>query len=51
MRNEVEERGATVVMIDSVAPYELSVPHAENDTIVQLHALGPYLKNRGSPVC
>lgn len=47
VRDEVEERGATVVMIDSVASYELSVPHAGSDTLVQLHALGRYLKNRG----
>lgn len=47
VRGEVEERGATVVMLDSVASYQLSVPHTEHDSMVQLHALGRYLKNRG----
>lgn len=45
VRNEVEERGAQIVMIDSVKGYGLSLP--DQDTTGRLHALARYLRNMG----
>lgn len=47
VRTEVEERGATVVMLDSVASYRLSMAGQGAEHWVQLHTLGRYLKNMG----
>ena len=48
VRQEVEERGARIVMIDSVAGYSLSL-HDE-DLVAHLHALAKYLQNMGVAV-
>ncbi|MDW8290373.1 MAG: ATPase domain-containing protein [Armatimonadota bacterium] len=45
VREEVEGRGARIVMIDSVAGYRLSL-HGE-DLVGQLHALCKWLQSRG----
>jgi circadian clock protein KaiC len=48
VREEVEQRGARIVMIDGIAGYRLTL--AGDDLITQLHALGRYLKNMGATV-
>jgi circadian clock protein KaiC len=48
VRQEVEERGAKIVMIDSVAGYRLSL-HDE-ELVAHLHALAKYLQNMGVAV-
>jgi circadian clock protein KaiC len=48
VRREVEEHDARLVMIDGVAGYQLTL--AGDDLVVQLHALGRYLKNMGVTV-
>lgn len=48
VRQEVEERKATIVMIDSVASYRLSL--RGQDLVTHLHALCKYLKNMGVTV-
>lgn len=48
VRREVEERGTRIVMIDGIAGYRLTL--AGDDLVVQLHALGRYLKNMGVTV-
>jgi circadian clock protein KaiC len=48
VRNEVEERHARVVMIDSVSGYRLSL-HDEG-LVAHLHALAKYLQNMGVAV-
>lgn len=48
VRQEVEERGARVVMIDGIAGYRLTL--AGDDLITHLHSLGRYLKNMGATV-
>jgi circadian clock protein KaiC len=48
VREEVEQRGARVVMIDGISGYRLML--AGDDLIMQLHALGRYLKNMGVTV-
>lgn len=45
VRNEVERKGATTVMIDSVRGYQLSVKG--EDLIGHIHALCKYLQNMG----
>ncbi len=45
VREEVERRGARIVMLDSVAGYRLSL-HGE-DLVGQLHALCKWLQSRG----
>jgi len=45
VRDEVERRGACIVMIDSVAGYRLAL-HGE-DLVGQLHALCKWLQSRG----
>lgn len=47
VREEVEDRGAEIVMIDGLAGYELTVRAERADARRRLHALGRYLKNRG----
>lgn len=48
VREEVEQRGARLIMIDGIAGYRLTL--AGDDLITQLHALGRYLKNMGVTV-
>jgi circadian clock protein KaiC len=48
VRQEVEERGTGMVMIDGVAGYRLTL--AGDDLVSHLHALGRYLKNMGVTV-
>jgi circadian clock protein KaiC len=48
VRREVEERGARIIMIDGISGYKLTL--AGDDLVVQLHALGRYLKNMGVTV-
>ncbi len=45
VRDEVENRGATAVMIDSVSGYRMTIEGG--DLIERLHALGRYLQNVG----
>lgn len=47
VRTEVEAHGATVVMLDSVASYQLSMAGDDDQGWTQLHALGGYLKSTG----
>ncbi|HEV2130638.1 MAG TPA: ATPase domain-containing protein [Longimicrobiaceae bacterium] len=48
VRQEVEERGTRIAMIDGVAGYRLTL--AGDDLVTHLHALGRYLKNMGVTV-
>jgi circadian clock protein KaiC len=48
VRREVEDRGATMIMIDGISGYRLTL--AGDDLVAQLHALGRYLKNMGVTV-
>jgi circadian clock protein KaiC len=48
VREEVEQRGARMVMLDSVAGYRLSI--RGEDLVEQIHALCRYLKNMGVTV-
>jgi circadian clock protein KaiC len=48
VRHEVEERGTRIVMIDGISGYRLML--AGDDLVMQLHALGRYLKNMGVTV-
>lgn len=47
IRHEVEERGASVVMLDSVAAYQMSIVGQQEGTLPRLHALARYLTNMG----
>ncbi len=49
VRQEVEERGARIVMIDSVSGYRLAL-RGEGDLVTHLHALVKYLANMGVTV-
>jgi circadian clock protein KaiC len=48
VRREVEDYGARIVMIDGIAGYRLTL--TGEDLVMQLHALGRYLKNMGVTV-
>jgi circadian clock protein KaiC len=48
VREEVEVRGARIVMLDGVAGYSLTL--AGDDLVSHLHRLGRYLKNMGVTV-
>jgi circadian clock protein KaiC len=48
VREEVEKRGARIVMIDSVSGYRLSLE--DEDLVAHLHALAKYLQNMGVAV-
>lgn len=48
VREEVEQRGARIVMIDSVSGYSLSLQ--DEDLVAHLHALAKYLQNMGVAV-
>jgi circadian clock protein KaiC len=50
VREEVEERDTSVVMIDGIKGYTLSIQGDEDELIRKLHALGRYLKNMGVTV-
>ncbi|MFB6303739.1 MAG: ATPase domain-containing protein [Haloferacaceae archaeon] len=47
VREEVEEEGASIVMVDGISGYRLTLRGAEESTIQRLHALGRYLKRMG----
>ncbi|MFD1569343.1 ATPase domain-containing protein [Halorubrum laminariae] len=47
VREEVEDRGADIVMVDGIAGYRLTLRGADGIMIQQMHALGRYLKNMG----
>lgn len=47
VRHEVEEEGATIVMLDGLQGYRLSVQGAERALATKVHALGRYLQNMG----
>ncbi|MGE5603712.1 MAG: ATPase domain-containing protein [Nitrososphaerales archaeon] len=48
VREEVEERGTRIVMIDSISGYRLSI--RGDELVAHLHALSKYLKNMGVTV-
>lgn len=48
VRREVEERRASIVMIDSVAGYRVSL--RGEDAVTHLHAVSKYLQNMGAAV-
>lgn len=47
VREEVEDKGARVVMIDSIAGYRLSLQGDAEDLVSRLHAQCKYLQNMG----
>ncbi len=47
VRDQVENDGAEIVMIDGLAGYEITLSGDESDVRRRLHALGRYLKNNG----
>lgn len=47
IRTEVEDHGATVVMIDSVTAYQMSIIGSDENALPRLHALSRYLGNMG----
>jgi circadian clock protein KaiC len=47
VREDVEERGAEIVMVDGIAGYRLTLRGEDGMMLQQLHALGRYLKNAG----
>ena len=50
LRREVEKNGSTLVMIDSVSGYRLSIREGRHDLVATLHALTKYLQNMGVTV-
>lgn len=50
VRQEVEEEGAEIVMIDGIAGYKLALEGEETELVKHLHSLGRYLKNMGVTV-
>lgn len=47
VRHQVENRDASIVMVDGTAGYRLSVREEDKKAISRLHSLGRYLKNNG----
>lgn len=47
VREEVETRGAKLVMIDGISGYRLSMRSDEDDIVAELHSLCRYLKSMG----
>ncbi|GAB3697195.1 ATPase domain-containing protein [Halorubrum pallidum] len=47
VREEVEDRGADIVMVDGISGYRLTLRGADGMMLQQMHALGRYLKNMG----
>lgn len=50
VRQEVEQRDTSVVILDGIKGYTLSIQGDETQLIRKLHALGRYLKNMGVTV-
>ena len=50
VRTEVEQRDTSVVMIDGIKGYTLSIQGDQQELVRKLHALGRYLKNMGVTV-
>jgi len=50
VRQEVQEEGAEIVMIDGIAGYELALRGDADELVSHLHALSRYLKNMGVTV-
>jgi circadian clock protein KaiC len=50
VREEVEERDASMVLIDGTAGYRLSLRDERDDVVAELHALCRYLRNVGVTV-
>jgi len=48
VREEVEERDASLVMIDGISGYRVSIRGDDDDLVRELHALGRYLRNMGT---
>jgi circadian clock protein KaiC len=47
VRNQVENQGADMIMIDGLAGFRLSLLGREDELTKHVHALGRYLKNMG----
>jgi circadian clock protein KaiC len=47
VREQVEEKGTDIVMIDGMAGYRISLLGQEETLVKRIHALGRYLKNMG----
>jgi circadian clock protein KaiC len=47
VRDEVESNDTSIVMLDGIAGYGLTLQGRESDTVRRLHSLGRYLKNVG----
>ena len=47
VRREVEEHDTSIVMVDGIAGYGLTLRGRETDAVRQIHALGRYLKGGG----
>ncbi|WP_418286911.1 ATPase domain-containing protein [Halorubrum sp. DTA46] len=50
VRQEVENKGAEIVMIDGISGYKLALEGEEGELVSHLHSLGRYLKNMGVTV-
>lgn len=50
VREEVEDKGAEIVMIDGISGYKLALEGEEGELVTHLHSLGRYLKNMGVTV-
>ncbi|MFC4551046.1 MULTISPECIES: ATPase domain-containing protein [Halorussus] len=50
VKEEVEERNASIVMLDGINGYQLSLPGDNEGLVHQLHTLCRYLKDRGVTV-
>lgn len=47
VREEVEERGARIVMVDGIAGYRMTLHQSGSSVLSHLHSLGRYLKSEG----
>jgi circadian clock protein KaiC len=47
VRDDVEEEGADIVMVDGISGYRLTLRGGEDQMLQQMHALGRYFKNEG----
>ncbi|MGB9965957.1 ATPase domain-containing protein [Halobacterium hubeiense] len=50
VREEVEEKGTEIVMLDGIKGYKLALAGDDDTLVRRLHALGRYLKNMGVTV-
>jgi circadian clock protein KaiC len=48
VREEVEDRGARIVMVDGISGYRLTLRDEKGTMLQRMHALGRYLKNMGA---